>query len=73
MFLLKKPGKGSQKAEVFRANGWAAVAEAATEGLGARYRVRANGKWLCRKNERYSFFTSYEIRDMLWRSIKGSF
>lgn len=70
IFLLKKPGKKTLKVELFNkdqfTHSW--VGE-------NRYRLRINGRWF--RNEkikkRYQFFTRYEIRDMMWRTIKKVF
>lgn len=74
VFLLKKYGKKNIKIELFQAFLWAAKAReprgAPQYWLNHRYRVRVNGKWFSKPDEKYSFFTIYEVRDMMWRSVK---
>jgi len=68
VMLLRFPGKmRNWKAELFRSSKWG------RDWTQKRYRIRVNGKWFCLPDEKISFFSQYEFRDLLWRSIKDIF
>jgi len=69
IFLLRKQGKKSVKAELFDARkNWQNMIP--RQCFARLFRIRANGKWVKREGENHSFFTMYEFRDMLFRSVK---
>jgi len=69
-FLLRYQGKReSLKIELFKAGNWAGKIGMSWSVKQRRYRLRVDGKWYRRPDEKYSFFTKWEFRDLLWRSI----
>lgn len=68
IFLLRFSGKAkSLKVELFHAGQWGESKHR------KQYRIRVHGKWFARDGEKMSFFSQYEFRDLLWRSIKKRF
>lgn len=67
--LLKKPGKKTAKVELFTASDF--VDKPWCSYWRNRYRIRSNGKWFGSKGKsrKKTFFTWYQFRDILWRSI----
>lgn len=69
IFLLKNPSKGkTNKIELFERSLFT------NEPLPSRckrtqYRIRVNGKWFPKDSKQASFYASWEIRDILWRSL----
>lgn len=69
VFMLKRPGKKSWKCELFDAS---AFRQRPRDGKTARrYRVRVNGRWYGEKGKgkAKTYFTRWEFRDILWKSI----
>ncbi len=67
-FLLKKTGKIVMKIELFPKTYWPKFDDPKEKWRSKQYyRIKLNGKWF--GNGKYQFFSSYQIRDMLWRSI----
>jgi len=68
VMLLRKQGNATQKVELFDTSLFSdsPVKHGACRG---RYRIRVNGSWVP-KGER-AYYTMYEFRDMLWRSLFG--
>lgn len=66
IILLRIPGKSKKafKLELYPAWAW--------NRKGRRWRLRTNGKWYPKAHE-YRFFDFYEIRDLLWKSLKDWF
>jgi len=70
-FLIRYKGKNkSIKVELFPALQWNKKINQSYNYLFYRYRVRTDGKWFNPRKEKYTFFTKWEIRDLLWKSIK---
>ena len=63
VFLLKNTGKKTKKIELFDAQLWSETNQIKRD----TYRIRVTGKWFPKKEIR--FFTKWEIRDLIWRSI----
>jgi hypothetical protein len=69
-FLLRYPGKkNAHKIELFPATEFAGKVRYPDRYLQYRYRIRANGKWYSRVDAKYSFYTKWEFRDILWKSL----
>jgi hypothetical protein len=69
IMLLRFSGKRKAlKLELFRAQQWG------HGGTRKVYRLRMNGKWFQGKKDQErdykDFYTFYEFRDLLWRSLK---
>lgn len=64
-WLLRKRGKKTLKIELFRASQWSD-----DHTNYSKFRIRLNGKWFGRPEEKMSFFYKYEFRDLLFRSWK---
>lgn len=65
-FLLKNPGKKPNKVELFKAQFFKCGSH-----LPKSFRLRVNGKWYSTDRElKYCFLNKWEIRDILWRSLK---
>jgi hypothetical protein len=62
IILLKKAGKKIGKVELFDAGLWGYKGPK----RGVRYRLRVNGKWMGKKE----YYDLYDVRNMLWRSVK---
>ena len=72
VFLLKKEGKNkSTKIELFESELWN-KSDGYQKGA-KRYRLRVNGKWFKASYGEHKaeqiYFTKWEIRDLIWRSI----
>jgi hypothetical protein len=69
--LLRFEGnKGSNKIELFPASQFADKVRYPEKYLKCRYRIRSGGTWYQDKvGRRYSFFTKWEFRDLLWKAI----
>lgn len=63
VFLLKNTGKKAKKLELFESKLWDKQSWIKPNG----YRLRVNGKWFP-KGE-IKFFTKWEVRDLIFRSI----
>lgn len=64
--LLKKQGKGKHKIELFDAK----LFSENTTYRNRFYRVRVDGKWFPPTKEYgFKFYRSYEIRDLVWKSL----
>jgi hypothetical protein len=64
IFMLKYQSKRTHKLELYPAQQF-------KQGkvFRRKYRLKVNGKWFKINAEQYSFFTKWEIRDMIWRGI----
>lgn len=72
--LLKKPGIKTIKIEIFQDIDWYDIcSKVISSGIGNRYRIRINGKWYRRPNEKYDFFLKSEFKELFWRSLKKYF
>jgi hypothetical protein len=77
VFLLKfGSNKKASKVEIFDAHQWDRYKRHPSNTIGrGHYRLRVDGKWWGRKGKgRFpTFLTQYEIRDLLWQSIRDKF
>lgn len=70
--LLRKPGKRKAgKLELFDSELWPDGKRWKFGSRAKRFRIRVNGKWNDKMQEgNKKYFTKWEFRDLLWRSIK---
>lgn len=64
-FLLKEKGK-TTKIELFKSEQFAR--KRVSREIAQRYRVRVKGVWFPKGEKVY--YTKWEFRDLLWRSLK---
>lgn len=72
-FMLKKRSMKNMKIEIFNASEFEHLCMKTYANTAVRYRLRVGGRWFYGKNkygERQDLFTWYEIRDLIWRSVK---
>lgn len=69
VFLLRYPGKKTQKVEIFSAG---ACGRKVEERWTRKFRLRVNGRWWGGrgKGKEITELTRWEIRDLLWRSLE---